>query len=276
MSEFTLTGWVNSKSNVAGSGGNRIISWINNGGDGVDLVYNSNGSLQLGIDQWPDGSPAISSANKVTTDAAASSGNWVFFAATYKSTGQVQFYFGTNTTEAALDVTRTYPGRGLTGSNTGKFAVGAFNDATRNVRTYDRMFKGLIDNIQVFGKALTESEIRIAQHGTSASSARHKDMSVARETLMEEASDEPTELFQNFPNPFNEETTINMYIRHDVKAAWISVYDVHGRSFKEIEVKERGKTRVQIQRGDLSPGMYFYSLRIDGSIQATKRMALTQ
>jgi hypothetical protein len=247
-----------------------------NGGDGVDLVYNSNGSLQLGIDQWPDGSPAISSANKVTTDAAASSGNWVFFAATYKSTGQVQFYFGTNTTEAALDVTRTYPGRGLTGSNTGKFAVGAFNDATRNVRTYDRMFKGLIDNIQVFGKALTESEIRIAQHGTSASSARHKDMSVARETLMEEASDEPTELFQNFPNPFNEETTINMYIRHDVKAAWISVYDVHGRSFKEIEVKERGKTRVQIQRGDLSPGMYFYSLRIDGSIQATKRMALTQ
>jgi chitodextrinase len=276
MSEFTLTGWVNSKSNVVGSGGNRIISWINNGGDGVDLVYNANGSLQLGIDQWPDGSPAISSANKVTTDASASSSNWVFFAATYKSTGQVQFYFGTNTTEAALDVTRTYSGRGLTGSNIGKFAVGAFNDATRNASTYDRMFKGLIDHIQVYGKALTESEIRIAQHGTSASSARHKDMSVARETLMEEASDEPSELFQNFPNPFNEETTITMYIRHDVKAAWISVYDVSGRSFKEIEVKERGKTRVQIQRGDLNPGMYFYSLRIDGSIKATKRMALTQ
>ncbi len=276
LSEFTLTGWVNNKSSVAGSGGNRIISWINHGGDGVDLVYNSNGSLQLGVDQWPDGSPAISSTNKVTTNASALSGNWVFFAVTYKSTGQVQFYFGTNSTEAVLDVTRAYSGRGLTGSNIGKFAVGAFNDATRNASTYDRMFKGLIDNIQVFGKVLTEAEIRIAQHGSSANSAARKDMSVAQETLMEDASDEPTQLFQNFPNPFNSETTIDMYIHRDVKTAWLRVYDVNGRSLREIEVNERGKTRVQIQRGDLNLGMYFYSLTIDGSTKDTKRMALTQ
>src|SRR5262245_27441847 len=35
LSEFTLTGWLNAASLTAGSGGNRIISWINNGGDGV-------------------------------------------------------------------------------------------------------------------------------------------------------------------------------------------------------------------------------------------------
>src|SRR5688572_16946226 len=50
LSAFTITGWVNSRSNVTGSGGNRIVSWINNGGDGVDLVYQSNGSLRLGVD----------------------------------------------------------------------------------------------------------------------------------------------------------------------------------------------------------------------------------
>ena len=70
LSAFTLAGWVNNASNVTGSGGNRIISWINNGGEGVDLVYQNDGRLRLGVDGWPDISPAFSSPNKVTTDAA--------------------------------------------------------------------------------------------------------------------------------------------------------------------------------------------------------------
>ena len=49
LSAFTLTGWINTRSSTAGSGGNRIISWINNGGEGVDLVFQSNGSLRLGV-----------------------------------------------------------------------------------------------------------------------------------------------------------------------------------------------------------------------------------
>src|SRR5687767_5418772 len=44
LTGFTLAGWINTRSSTTGSGGNRIISWINNGGDGVDLVYQSNGS----------------------------------------------------------------------------------------------------------------------------------------------------------------------------------------------------------------------------------------
>ena len=160
---FTLTGWINTRSSTAGSGGNRIISWINNGGEGVDLVYQSNGSLRLGVDGWPDFSPAFSSANKVSANAAAPASNWVFFAVTYHSNGQVQFYFGNNTTDATLDVTRSYPGRGLTGSNIGKLAIGAFNDATRNAATYDRMFRGLIDDIRIHNSVLTIQNIVAVQ-----------------------------------------------------------------------------------------------------------------
>ncbi|MGC3948379.1 MAG: fibronectin type III domain-containing protein [Chryseolinea sp.] len=151
MSSFTLTGWINNKSSVTGSGGNRIISWINNGGDGVDLVYQSNGSLRLGVDGWPDWSPAFSSANKIPTNPSAPASNWIFFAVTYQSSGQVQFYFGTNALDATLDVTRTYNGPGITGNNINKMAIGAFNDGTRNSTTYDRMLRGLLDEIQVFG-----------------------------------------------------------------------------------------------------------------------------
>ena len=84
---------------------------------------------------------------------------------TYQSSGQVQFYFGNNATDAQLDVTRSYPGRGVTGSNIGKLAIGAFNDATRNAFTYDRMFKGLIDDIQIHGSALTIQNIVAVQRG---------------------------------------------------------------------------------------------------------------
>src|SRR5687768_10775629 len=137
LSAFTITGWVNSRSNVTGSGGNRIVSWINNGGDGVDLVYQSNGSLSLGVDGWPDSSPAQSSASKIAANASAPASNWTFFAVTYLSNGQVQFYFGSNAADATLDVTRSYPGPGVTGSNINRLAIGAFNIGTRAPSSYD-------------------------------------------------------------------------------------------------------------------------------------------
>ena len=166
LNALTITGWINNKANVVGSGGNRIVSWINNGGDGVDLVYQNNGSLRLGVDGWPDNSPAFSSANKVPTNASGAAGNWTFFAVTYQSNGQVQFYFGNNTVDAALDVTRSYPGPGVTGSNINRLAIGAFNIGTRAPSSYDRMFRGLIDDIKVYGSVLDVNAIRAVQRGS--------------------------------------------------------------------------------------------------------------
>ncbi|WP_054950105.1 apiosidase-like domain-containing protein [Numidum massiliense] len=153
LKSFTITGWVNNNSAVTGSGGNRIVSWINNGGEGVDLVYVSSGALQLGINQWPDGSPAISSGGQIPTDANASAANWRFFAVTYDaalSSAQVKFYFGAQGVDATLDVAKNYS-RGMTGSNIGPaLTVGHFNSVTRHYAP-DRMFRGIIDQIRVFG-----------------------------------------------------------------------------------------------------------------------------
>ena len=85
-----------------------------------------------------------------------------------------------------------------------------------------------------------------------------------------------TELFQNYPNPFASETTIDLYVRHEVKVARVIVNDLTGRSLKNIEVTGRGKTSVTIESGDMNNGMYFYSLLIDGKTQGTKRMALAK
>ncbi|MBT1705940.1 fibronectin type III domain-containing protein [Chryseosolibacter indicus] len=162
LRSFTITGWVNCRSSDVGPGGNRIISWINGGADGVDLVYRSDGSLQMGINGWPDGSPASSSANKITTQSSAPAANWVFFAVTYESsTSQVKFYFGNKTSDATLDLTRNY-NKGVVGSNIAKLAVGHFNSVTRGA-ALDRMFRGLIDDIRVYGTSLPASDIITVQ-----------------------------------------------------------------------------------------------------------------
>jgi hypothetical protein len=279
LTAFTLTGWVNNTSNVTGAGGNRIISWINRGGDGVDLVYQNNGSLRLGVDGWPDNSPAFSSPNKVTTDASRAQSNWVFFAVTYQSNGQVQFYFGNNTTDATLDVTRTY-NAGVTGSAIGKMAVGTFNDASRNASTIDRTFRGLIDNIQVYNVALTAEQIVRIQRvnpedidplsGSNARIAAPLDTKDIPPAL--EEGETPFE--QNYPNPFTTSTQIDLYVPSSVTIAQVIVKDINGRAVKDIDVQGRGKTSITIESTNMSSGIYFYSLVVDGKVVGTKRMAV--
>jgi hypothetical protein len=171
LTKFTITGWVNNKSTNQGSRGNRIVTWINNGGDGVDLVYLSNGSLKIGIDQWPDSGTA-SSAGRIPTDASAQSGNWRFFAVTYDrslSSGHVKFYFGTTTTDASLDVARNY-NRGAVGANIHRLAIGHLNSSARS-SALDRMLRGVIDEIRIYGTNLPLAEIiRVQQDGTAPAS----------------------------------------------------------------------------------------------------------
>lgn len=170
LSKFTITGWVNVRNNTEGGGGNRIVDWLNFTDNGVDLVYRSDGSLQVGIDEFPDNSPARSNASKIPTDANAGNSNWRFFAVTYDpalSSGDVKFYFGSQSQNATLDKSVTYD-RGSIGSNVGRLAIGHFNDTVRPYSgTHDRMFRGLIDEIQIFDKALTLNEIQFQQNEAS-------------------------------------------------------------------------------------------------------------
>jgi hypothetical protein len=171
LKSFTLTGWVNCRSAKGGRGGNRIVTAIKHGGDGFDLVMLADERLQLGVNEWPDPSPARSSPARIPADAGAPPGNWQFFAVTYDATrtpAEVNFYFGTPDQAATLDATVAYD-RGPVGEDIGSLAVGHFNSYTRSEGLADRMFRGLIDEIRVFGSsmdasgALSHEEIRTIQ-----------------------------------------------------------------------------------------------------------------
>jgi hypothetical protein len=91
-------------------------------------------------------------------------GNWRFFAVTYDSTlasGHVKFYFGSSTVAATLDVARDYA-RGAVGASISRLCIGHFNVATR-AGAQDRMFRGLIDEVKVFGDALALEQIQQVQ-----------------------------------------------------------------------------------------------------------------
>lgn len=155
LKSFTLSGWINCRGAQVGSGGNRIVTAINQGGDGFDLVMTGDGRLQLGVNQWPDGSPARSSARQIPAHPEAPADNWRFFAVTYDATrspAEVKFYFGAPERPAAWDVTVAYD-RGPVGEDIGPLAAGHFNRLTRPEAT-DRMFRGMLDEIRIHGSAL--------------------------------------------------------------------------------------------------------------------------
>ena len=203
--------------------------------------------------------------------------NWTFFAVTYQSNGQVQFYFGSNAADATLDVTRSYPGPGVTGRNINRLAIGAFNIGTRAPSSYDRMFRGLIDEIYIYGRVLTPQEIVAIQRGTLGSS--NSRMNVARmpePLIVVEEPELETQMFQNFPNPFSGTTNIEMYIQPNVRVARVQVIDITGRSLQNIEVHGRGRTSVTVSSDNMVTGVYMYYFVVDGKVVDIKRMAVTK
>ena len=90
--------------------------------------------------------------------------------------------------------------------------------------------------------------------------------------ITEIPAEETEYLFQNMPNPFDETTVIRYRIPEDANIAFLQLYDLQGRIIDTIEIPEKGESRITIESSRLSPGMYIYSLVIDGKRVGNKRM----
>jgi hypothetical protein len=82
------------------------------------------------------------------------------------------------------------------------------------------------------------------------------------------------ELKQNYPNPFNPITVIDYSIKEEGNVELI-IYDVLGKVVKKLvdERKTAGNYAAQFDASNLSSGIYFYSLRVNGFVN-TKKMLL--
>jgi hypothetical protein len=162
LKSFTICGWINVRDLQEGAAdkmagaGNRILSWMMPGKDGVDLVQRADGTLQLGVNQWADQSTAKSGGVLLTkADETVENGlqnNWRFVAVTYDSTSasaHVKFYLGDRTKDAKANGTADYA-RGPAGAKIAPCA--SIGNAPPMVRgAGDRMFRGLVDDLRVYG-----------------------------------------------------------------------------------------------------------------------------
>jgi len=85
-----------------------------------------------------------------------------------------------------------------------------------------------------------------------------------------------TELFQNYPSPFNPVTSIS-YALGQAGQAELSVFNLNGQLVKQLMngKQEKGAHKVEFDAGDLTSGLYIYTLKVDGKqVQSRKMMLL--
>ncbi len=169
----------------------------------------------------------------------------------------------------------------------------ATHDSAGNVLTQAVSYKGLNYNafIPILIKGLQEQQVIIerldsinkalqsqvttccnSQQGQGTTSVTGDNLNNTNAT----AGNSSAILYQNIPNPFSQQTSIGYSIPTSAQSASIIIFDLQGKLIKTVSVFNFGTGSIRINGSELAPGMYVYSLLVDGKIIDSKRMILTQ
>lgn len=77
---------------------------------------------------------------------------------------------------------------------------------------------------------------------------------------------------QNEPNPFSAETVIKYNISEQAGNAYMAVYDLSGKQLSTIAISQKGNGSMTLTSDKLAPGIYIYSIFVDGKAIDSKRM----
>ena len=180
-------------------------------------------------------------------------GEWNFIAVTF-DTGFVNLYYNgdliyTDTTIIKYTSLNEY---GTDDIHIGRYRTG----------NPSYSFKGGLDEIRIYNRALSESEINnIYIQVTSVENSLDR---IPMQYMLR----------QNYPNPFNPSTKLK-YSIPELSSVTLKVYDVLGNEIVAIidEEKPAGNYEVEFDGSELSSGVYFYRLQA-GDFIKTKKMLL--
>ena len=142
----------------------------------------------------------------------------------------------------------------------------AINELQKGTDTRDSVITALIQKVEYLENALT----------ACCSGKTQKSLQPFELTSSTDANTEELKVYQNVPNPFNENTVIRCYIPESFRKVELCVYDMQGGLLKCFAISERGATSVQIQAGQLAAGVYTYLLIGDDKTSDAKQMILTK
>lgn len=84
--------------------------------------------------------------------------------------------------------------------------------------------------------------------------------------------DKKVSLYQNYPNPFMDNTIIQYFIPENSQDAVLVLKDGMGQVLNSIPLPAKGEHQLELSLNDLPNGMYYYTLVIDGESISTKKM----
>lgn len=132
----------------------------------------------------------------------------------------------------------------------------------RYAQDYWDLVFGIIDDIRIYNRTLTNEEIQILYGSTV-------DVKMDDNIVLNDFN-----LCQNYPNPFNPYTLISFSIPSKNQVV-LKVFDLLGKEVAALINEERpaGSYTVEFNASNLSSGIYFYRLQA-GSYIETKKMLL--
>jgi subtilisin family serine protease len=82
-----------------------------------------------------------------------------------------------------------------------------------------------------------------------------------------------SETLMIYPNPFNLEATMEVFLKEKTNNALLTIYDIVGEKVRSVPINNAGK--ISIKRSGLSSGIYFCTLSDGGKIIAAKKLVIT-
>jgi len=93
--------------------------------------------------------------------------------------------------------------------------------------------------------------------------------------INEPGSENRAQLFQNYPNPFDESTIIEYYLPYGYSDAHLDIFAIDGAFITRFNVKESGQGHVVVGANSLAAGNYVYSLFADEELIGSKQMTIS-
>lgn len=147
-------------------------------------------------------------------------------------------------------------------------------DSITNLKAinYTGMIPVLLQVVKEQQTQLTQLQQQLAQIESTSSL---KSASIATGTTDDLIASRAS-LDQNNPNPFSRETKIGCFIPESSTTSVLYIYNMNGTQLQQNNVNGKGRQTVTISGNSLQPGMYLYTLLVDGKEVDTKRMILTK
>jgi len=136
--------------------------------------------------------------------------------------------------------------------------------------SYDQFIPLLVEAVK---EQQTEIELLRSEISSLKSESTIKSISFVNQTPTEINEAAPV-LYQNIPNPYSEGTIIKYYLPDGLSEADIIVFDMTGKQLKSFSLNTPGESSIKVSSSELQPGMFMYTMVVDGKIIDTKQMIL--